>query len=355
MLHTLLLLLSTQTTSPTTLLPPLLRMLHIKPLLYAALSWQLEKKALLAKVKDNFIEKVLALAGVNVNLDSYAPSTQPGSKREGTTSLLKNTTNEIKSTESSNKLGATKKPTASTSAELLPQFIKEKIIGKELIDKRTEDSKTYQKPDGTFTTLFSIVPLHYKEKGKWKEINKNFKAGLEPIPDQSSFQATTHSTFSSSLPKPAPVLSQEIYKITEAPYNLVIGKNFNQPVRFKASGKQIVFKYKDSNPVQAEVSGDRALYRDAYKDTDVERYAINEGLKENIILKSPSAPLTFTEEIATSLRLKLDDPDGTSSLIFYNDTSPVAVSPHPFVTDASGKMRFLKWSLESKGGKHYLI
>ncbi|WP_338754929.1 hypothetical protein [Bacillus sp. FJAT-52991] len=34
---------------------------------------------------------------------------------------------------------------------------------KELIEKRTEISKTYQNPDGTLTTEISPSPLHYKD------------------------------------------------------------------------------------------------------------------------------------------------------------------------------------------------
>jgi hypothetical protein len=42
---------------------------------------------------------------------------------------------------------------------------------REIIQKRTESSKTFANPDGSFTFVTGINPVHYKDaQGNWREI-----------------------------------------------------------------------------------------------------------------------------------------------------------------------------------------
>ena len=43
----------------------------------------------------------------------------------------------------------------------------------EMTDKRTEDTKVFQRADGTKVMIQSATPLHYLENGQWKEIDNS--------------------------------------------------------------------------------------------------------------------------------------------------------------------------------------
>ena len=51
----------------------------------------------------------------------------------------------------------------------------------EVPEKRDEYSKTYKRADGSYTALFSQIPLHKKENGEWKEIDNELKEKEEYI------------------------------------------------------------------------------------------------------------------------------------------------------------------------------
>jgi RHS repeat-associated protein len=58
------------------------------------------------------------------------------------------------------------------------------IKGVENIERRTENSKTFQNPDGGTSVFVSIGPLHYKDaKGKWQDINTELEASSDEADD----------------------------------------------------------------------------------------------------------------------------------------------------------------------------
>ena len=78
------------------------------------------------------------------------------------------------------------------SADLLLEHFKPRDVessptglkrGDELIDKRTEHSRTIFEKENQFTEVASLRPMHYKKDGKWEPINTEIKSdGINGYP-----------------------------------------------------------------------------------------------------------------------------------------------------------------------------
>ncbi len=48
-------------------------------------------------------------------------------------------------------------------------------IKRELTDERTQNTKRFQKDDGTFEVVQYAKPVHYLDNGKWKDIDNTLE------------------------------------------------------------------------------------------------------------------------------------------------------------------------------------
>ena len=197
-----------------------------------------------------------------------------------------------------------------------------KTLGTEVIAKRTASSKTFKNNDGTYTTRLYGEAVNYKdETGKWKKID------------------TTINKKGSKL------------EVTKAPYKLYFSNDLKEDVTFKVGKEEIGFSLLDAGSGKAEVKGSKAVYKDAYINTDVERVATTQGLKQNFVLKSPGHPTGFKEKINTDLKARLKK-DG--SLGFYKGKTLMSSAPRPFLSDAKKVVKELSYKIENSGGEQIL-
>jgi RHS repeat-associated protein len=181
--------------------------------------------------------------------------------------------------------------------------------GIELPGKRTATSDTYRLDSGELETRVYGTPVNYKdEEGDWQPIEE----GLEPQPDGTGLENGSNA-FDLSLPE----------RLGEAPVRLTLGDKW---VAVRLLGQ-------DSEP--AELGGEGASYEATSADTSFEFTTLGDGLKENIVLASPSAPRRYRFELTASDGI---EPvlDGEGAVDFRAaDGQVVSTLPAPVMLDSS--------------------
>ena len=197
-----------------------------------------------------------------------------------------------------------------------------KTSGTEVIAQRTEKSTTFKNDDGTYTKRVYTSPVNYKDSnGKWKKIN-------------------------TSLDKKGSMI-----EVVKAPYQVHFSQDSKEKVSFKAGNEKIDFVLSGINSTTAKVKGSKAVYKEVYKNTDLERIATTNGLKQNYILKASGHPKSFKERINTSLTTNLQK-DGAVG--FYEGKKLTAVLPKPFLIDAKGVQKDLEYVITGAGAEKTL-
>ncbi|WP_338754762.1 DNRLRE domain-containing protein [Bacillus sp. FJAT-52991] len=145
---------------------------------------------------------------------------------------------------------------------------------KELIDKRTETSKTYQNPDGTLTTEISPSPLHYKDPSskQWKEIDNTLE-----VDSTSDTISNTANTFDVDFSKEWSQ-NKTAVEVEEGDTSISL-----TPVPTDKKGKA-------PNHASAKVNKNSITYQEAFDDTDLTYTVGNQKVKEDIILKEKPQP-----------------------------------------------------------------
>jgi hypothetical protein len=152
------------------------------------------------------------------------------------------------------------------------------LPGEEIINERTEASKTYYIRDGSYAQDISIGAIHYKDNYKdeseqWKDIDLSF---------------------------------DEKNRITKAPYELTIDtENFSIKVKDKITGQVSELKLikvgdkdiKETNKTAAKVSKGKAQWNEVATDLDLAITAENMRVNFDWIVKSEAAPHEVTFEI----------------------------------------------------------
>ncbi|MCA1842332.1 MAG: DNRLRE domain-containing protein, partial [Actinobacteria bacterium] len=146
--------------------------------------------------------------------------------------------------------------------------------GREVVERRTERSRTSVTPDGHFETAFYGVPVNYRDaQGAWQPIDNTLVAGAAP--DYGLRNAANR--ISVSLPA----------TLDKA------------PVLVKADGRWLAFSLHGAGG-GAVTEGPRATYADALRGVSVAYTALNQGLKEELVLAGPTAPGAYDFDVALS-------------------------------------------------------
>lgn len=163
--------------------------------------------------------------------------------------------------------------------------VKIKKERKELIDKRTNKTKTYQNPDGTLTTEIYQSSVHYQDLSskEWTEIDNTL------VKDSTDNTITNKSNnfnvdFSETISTKTPVL-----EIEEA----------NKAISLTPSPSE---SNKVSQSSKAKTKENKVVYEDAFKNADLVYTVGSEKVKEDIVLKKePEA----SEQVVYSFSLSL--------------------------------------------------
>src|SRR6266540_1187399 len=143
----------------------------------------------------------------------------------------------------------------------------------ELVDMRTETSRTWALPDGRFRTEITVTPTTYlADDGTWHVIDNSLIATDTP---------------GFAFENRAAAFSVEMPSNISAPLKVLSGDNW---ITVTARGSDAV----------ATVSDTTATFHDALPDTDFAYSVLGGGLKEDITLWSSSAPHELAFDIIAS-------------------------------------------------------
>lgn len=252
----------------------------------------------------------------------------------------------------------------------LLKYHKSALVSKEITNKRTGSSKTfYNEKTGKYTSRFYAQPVNYKDSsGKWQKIDTNVQSNGSKLEVK---KAPYQLLFSKDVKEPVTfrVGSPSIAEASAGKQESLLRQGFGgqagvESVSFQLTGIATPSRRarNDTNSSlrgersprpsasgqapqsQTVVTANKVLYKNVYTNTDIERIATNQGLKQNYILKAKGHPSAFKETLTTKLTSKLQQ-DG--SLNFYKGNNLVATASHPFLTDAKGKTVQLKYQLTS--------
>jgi hypothetical protein len=182
----------------------------------------------------------------------------------------------------------------------------------ELQERRTPASRTFKNPDGSLSTEVFSKPIHYMDRS----------GQLQPI--QNAIVADSGGGLLRN--------AANRYTVT---FKNRLGTEF---LGFEYRGRSIHMDLDGARPQTARWLGDRLTYGEALDQVDLTYTVGNDYVKEEIILKSPDAPDSFSFTMRLS-GITAEESD-RGALRFRNDQTgePLFAIPQMFMRDAAGAL-----------------
>lgn len=150
----------------------------------------------------------------------------------------------------------------------------------ELREKRTQTSKTFRNPNGTYTTSLSSEPVHYQHGGAWKEISSR----VVPVTATPGYAWRNEANDFSVR-----------FKDTAA----------EDYLQLQRSGKPVTFTLEGAADSKAAITGSSISYKRVFPGVDLRYDVTATGVKETLILGDAEAPLKYRFVIDGPDRVKL--------------------------------------------------
>ena len=185
---------------------------------------------------------------------------------------------------------------------------------KEIIEYRTPNTKHFLKKDGTIEVEIYKDPVHYLEKGEYKEIDNSLVKTTKGFKNKSNdFKVEFNENDSDSLVN----ISCKNKKISMFP------KNMEQKISNRTLAKK----------TKSKIMLNDIKYENMYDDVDIDYKIFSNQLKESIILNRVPNDNRFTFVINTDLNLILND-DNTIS--FKDEKNECYRIERPYMVDNNG-------------------
>lgn len=204
----------------------------------------------------------------------------------------------------------------------------------EIMDKRTQQSKTYRNPDGTYTWISTLneQPLHYQDIfGKWEDIHPTLEKNtiLRGF-NYAMLCNTFHAYFPANLSK-------------------------DTLVRFQDGDSWVTYELSDPHAESNAVVNDNSItYPLVYPNTDIQ-YVMHQGIaKQCVILHQYSRKSSFRFKL--SLHNITPYPSDEGGLIFKEkDVSHAWSFPKPIMWDSANDTGSVEAHLEKTKGDFFLV
>ena len=230
------------------------------------------------------------------------------------------------------------------------------VLG-EVIDSRTESSKTFRMSDGSFVAADYGKPIHYSdENGDWQDYDNTL-------------------TYSDAVD------SEDIagYGTSESNISIKLANNSNSGnlLKIKMNGYKISLSLPDANKSKAlelypqtTVADDDsfdsattltkfssgAIYKDILDGTDLEYIISGSNVKENIIVKEKQDSYVYTFELKLNGLVPVLNEDGSIALNDENTGETQLVIPKGIMSDANYAVSDgVTYSIAHKNGKKYTL
>ncbi len=212
----------------------------------------------------------------------------------------------------------------------------------EVKELREEYVKHFKMSDGTYQAVVYSSPVHYKENGKWQEIDTGIKESTSATKNSEKFYANVADT---EFLFPDKITNGELIKIKKNGNEISFGYKENIDSVFSSAvitessefQKYEDDKKTDSETLKTEVSQDILKYNNVSGKIDFE-YELNSSmLKESIIIPDKQEEYVYEFSFNIGELTPVANQDGSISLIDKeNNDSLEYVIASPFMIDANG-------------------
>ncbi|MBQ3088563.1 MAG: Ig-like domain-containing protein [Clostridia bacterium] len=236
----------------------------------------------------------------------------------------------------------------------------------ELEQYRTEFSKTYLKSDGTLESVVSSNAIHFKDGGRWVEIDSDLEI-TENTEGKEVYQ-NKKGPFTVNLPTELESDSEVEIKNGNNKISIKLLETKNSKAKKNTDKKQKAEKLtKDRRRLMTagelfEVDSKQLSaveYSAAYSDTNLRYDVTPTEVKESIVLtKAPDKKTKYSYEITADGLTAVLNKD--NSIDFFESSKvkgaePVFSMPAPHMFDANDEYSYdIKTTLKNKGGKYVL-
>lgn len=198
----------------------------------------------------------------------------------------------------------------------------------EVPEKREEFSKTYKRADGSYTKVFSQVPLHTYENGEWKVVDNSLQSNGTSIENaDGKFEVSFPETLSES----------NKIEIENQGENISFSLN-----NIEDSAAQITSQAATADVVKQDLSKtySEIIYENIDTNTDVQYIISSNSVKENIIIsEKASLKDTYSFDIEKGDLIATLGED--KSVAFKNpQNETVFTIPAPVMTDAENNISY---------------
>jgi len=204
---------------------------------------------------------------------------------------------------------------------------------RELIHRRTINSKHWLRDDGKIEAEIYIGPIHYQdEHGKWQDIDTT----IEDAQAGERGQGYQH-------------------RVVKAPFRAHFPGSAKGPQRFEVPGKgHIIIRPVNVNNSKTQIQGSKATYPDAWDGIDWVRRVYHKAIKSEFIIKSANATNEFRFSISAGGLDYRQLRDGT--IDWLRNGKVVARFKRPVVYDAEDQEgKAYQWIGEGQNGLELVL
>ena len=219
------------------------------------------------------------------------------------------------------------------------------MAGKEMTEKRTRSSKTFDLGRGARQFVLYPQSVHYEdESGTWEDIDNSLKlrkgkAGEAAFVNQAGPLAIQFAQMADAKQ----LIRIEDRKGSHLSWSV---QGIDQVMGIMQKEKATRTADEDERRRRLPKQSSSVLYENVFTDTDLVCRLQGESFKDDICLKSINAPHTFTFAVQTSGLQLVRQEDGTILAYEEGDTEPVFTLPPAFMYDAQGKNGTVETRLE---------
>lgn len=202
---------------------------------------------------------------------------------------------------------------------------KSPIVG-EVTDKRDENTKVFERRDGSYTAVITSEPIHYEDNGEWKEIdNTLFKTNNKITNKENSF----------SVDFPTSIDSNSTVSVADGDSTLSFSMN-----NIGTSAAVIDNSAVEGTPelLQSINTGSAVEYKNIADNTNLKYELNSDALKESIILNSkPTAAKEYSYTVSSSGSMTLNS-DGSVNV--YDNSEIKFIISAPYMFDAENNTSY---------------
>ncbi len=229
----------------------------------------------------------------------------------------------------------------------------------EVIEKRTETTKTFRMSDGSLVAADYGKTIHFADdNGNWQDYDNTLSYSNASSADSEDVNGYGIAKSNISFKLANNSNSSNLLKITKDDYK--IGINLVDADKSKAIEVYETTDKAEGNDINSVAKlykfSSGAIYKDILPSTDLEYIISGGSIKENIIVKETCESYTYTFELKLKGLVPALCEDGSISLNDEKTDEPVLVIPKGYMYDANGECsEEVAYSIVHKNGKKYTL